>query len=204
MAVPERRVWVVLSSLLAAMTLASSLLLALEPRPVTRLEAVPLQIGGAVPQPLNLFETDQPIIAKHWRSIVIYDSLTLDGTAATLAEAYAANGIDPLPYHFVIGLGNEDGEQRIEVGPRWMRQTAAQFAADDAGEIAICLIGDTDRQPLTDDQLRRLVWLVRSLQAALGIDEGDVAIRTGATDAPDAGRLFPTASFRRQLLRQSR
>lgn len=182
------------------MTLASSLLLALEPRPVSRLEPVPMQIPGETSEPLNLFETDEPIAAGRWNSVVIHDSGFTEGSAQTLAKAL---NIDPLPYHFVISDVNGGQEQRIEVCPRWMNQQTANLTDDDGGVLRICLIGDTDRQPLSDGQVRQLVWLVRHLQGTLGIADSQVYVRTGAGDAPDAGRLFPTASFRRQLLRQA-
>ncbi len=208
MPVPDRRVIIVLGSLLGAMTVASSLLLALEPRPQASGET-----GGAIQlqerhHPTNpaeaLFATTTAIDASRWSGIVIHDSGTLGGTANDLAAAHEQLNLEALGYHFVIDCGEDrtDGHVEIHVGRRWLEQTDGRFVNGkdrdqwvQPGTIGICVIGDTDRQAMTDQQQRQLVWLVRQLQSRIGID-GD------GVNVPLAGRLFPIAQLRNQLLTQ--
>jgi hypothetical protein len=197
------------------MTVASSLLLALEPRPqvskVAGVSGVAGEMAGAIQlqqrhrpaDPVQtLFATAVPIDVNRWSGIVIHDSGTLGGTVDELAAAHEQLKIDGLGYHFVIdcGEGRDDGQVEIRVGRRWLEQSDGQFVngKDRAqwrqpGVIGVCVIGDTDRQAMTGEQQRQLVWLVRQLQSRIGIDDDGVAV-------PSAGRLFPIVPLRNQLL----
>ena len=97
MPIPETRVLIVLGTLLGAMTLASGLLLALEPAPVAARQSLALR---SVDQPAgierDMFDTEPPIEAQRYAAIVIRDSGTPGGGPNS-----AINGL----YHFVIGNG---------------------------------------------------------------------------------------------------
>ena len=174
------------------MTLASSLLLALEPAPISGRAGVPLRSVTRPDQTnRNLFETDPPLVEGRYSAVVIHDSGTLAGTADGLPGG--------LGYHFVIGNGEGSPDGEIVVSRRWSEQLAGVFPVDADqdegyadGAIGICLIGDTGRQALTDRQMQQLRWLVTQLQSRLRIPGNQVV--------PPAGRLFPHARFGRQLL----
>lgn len=192
MPIPDRRVLVVLVTLVGAMTLASSLLLALEPAPMSRRPAVQLRsVDQSAQRGDDLFETNPPVRAERFSAIVIHDSGTLAGSAETIGGG--------LGYHFVIGNGQDAPDGKIAAGPRWSRQLAGAFIDESADAapanrrpIGICLIGDTNRQAPTKLQIQNLRWLVRQLQRRCQIP-GDQVVTP-------AGRLFPHSRFGRQLL----
>jgi hypothetical protein len=191
MPIPDRRVFIVLGTLLGAMTLASGLLLALEPGPVAARQGLALR---SVDQPAetqrDLFDTEPPIVAQRYAAIVIRDSGTPGGGPNS-----AVNGL----YHFVIGNGQGTVNGAIIQNKRWSEQLPVPFpvvrgldAALTDKAIGICLIGDTNRQALTETQVQKLCWLVRQLQERFDIPAQRVL-------AP-ANRLFPQARLNRQLL----
>lgn len=192
-----------LGALVVAMTLTSGLLLMLEPGPSVPQTGVALQsidTGSVNPKPSDkLFETASP--QAHWRSIVVHDSRTKQGSAETLNLIHQKLGRGGLGYHFVIdnGPGSDDG--KIEVGFRWSGQAPGAFFDDQTANwpdaIGICLIGDGDAGRFTEAQLEQLVWLVQQLQQHYDIPKNDVYAQIGASTA--ASR-FPDAWFRQQLL----
>lgn len=193
---PDRRVMIVLGSLVAAMTAASALLLALEPTSARPFSAVRLSSVETDHDPQTmLFATNSPIEPDRWRGIVIHDSNTVGGSASAIAEAAGTQ-----PYHFVIANGRGDTDGQINISNRWLTQFDGAFAGDSANSdwlnhrtIGICVIGDLADQKMTEAQQAQLVWLVRKLQAKLAI--------SGEHVHWPAERFFPEAGFRRQLLR---
>lgn len=191
MPIPETRVLIVLGTLLGAMTLVSGLLLALEPAPVAARQSLALR---SVDQPAvierDMFDTEPPIEAQRYAAIVIRDSGTPGGGPNS-----AINGL----YHFVIGNGQGAVNGAIVPSKRWSEQLPVAFpvvrdldAALTGKAIGICLIGDTNRQALTEAQVQKLCWLVRQLQDRFGIPPQRVV--------SPASRLFPHARLSRQLL----
>jgi len=184
--VPDRRTLIVLVSLVGAMTLASGLLLLLEPSvPAGWRGGVPLQkVHQATAPDDMLFDTRVDVEAGRWRAIVIHDSGSLVGSAKTIDRAHRRLGRDGLGYHFVINnaSGGEDG--RIERGPRWRGQIRGAHSIGDGSQwfnehaIGICVIGDFQRQAPTSAQIDRLVRLVQLLQTRLGIPSDEIRLPT--------------------------
>lgn len=197
--VPDRRVLIVLSSLVGAMTLASGLLLALEPRGST---GVRLQQMAKTADPVTrLFATRKPLDLS-WTRVIIHDSGSTDGSADDLAAAHRQQGAESVGYHFVIDNGQLDDNGKPDIHPtaRWSNQQDGDFLnavdaqqQDQPRAIGICLIGDTNRQALSKVQLQQLVWLVQQLQTKLHISRTNVNIQT-------SGHMFPAAAFNGQLL----
>jgi hypothetical protein len=202
MAAPDRRTTLVLVVLVAAMTLASGILLVLEPRPVGAGDPIVLSVldrpaGGA-----SLFDTTPAPRPNAWTTIIIQNSGAPAGSADTLGKTHEKIGLGGLGYHFVIGNGSGAPDGQIVAGFRWTRQVRGAFpggALDPPGRrtLSICLIGDGNHPP-TDAQLRQLVWLVRQLQGRFHIPADHIL--TPRLD-PRTGRgiAFPTAAFRQQL-----
>lgn len=205
---PSRRSLIVLASLVAAMTVVSSLLLLLEPGPVAPPSGIVLQ---SIEQNLDpedvLFGTTAP--AADWTSIVIHDCDSLAGSLETISKRHEKLGLPGIAYHFVInnGYGEQDG--LIEVSFRWSKQLVGQFAMgsaegqlDPTRAIGICLVGDGDRRGYTAAQMRELTWLVTRLQQRFNIPPQRIVIDV-ARDGRGGygpGRFFPLAAFRQQLL----
>jgi N-acetylmuramoyl-L-alanine amidase len=197
---------VVLGALVAAMTVTSGLLMYLEPGPAVSTPGVALQSidrtdradAGDRPQD-KLFSTVGMQIP--WKSIVIHDSRTPQGSAKTLNRVHKQLGRGGLGYHFVIdnGPGSDDG--KIEIGFRWANQAPGRFFDAETAvwpdAIGICLIGDGEADRFTDAQLSRLIWLVQQLQERYGIGKESVYAQIGSRTATSG---FPDAWFRQQLL----
>lgn len=131
--------------------------------------------GAVVPLPLKLYA---PIVTRdvesivgprrytsRWRTITIHHSGTLKGNAETFDRNHRQRGMGGLFYHFVIGngIGSEDGE--IEVGWRWRKQSQVNRPND----IQICLVGDFNRQRVSDKQVESLIKLVTVLRQQYNI-----------------------------------
>lgn len=185
------------------MSLASSVLLLLEPGPMASFGGVTLQSidRGPTPSDDRLFDTASP---RHdWQAIVIHDSGQPAGNAASLDQLHQQQGRGGLGYHFVLNNGQGEADGLIEMGFRWQHQFAGAFVdgpdADwfNRNGIGICLVGDADDQRMTRDQLRELVWLVRQLQQTHNIPRDAIHVDVGQAGNPEA---FPHAWFRQQLL----
>lgn len=206
--VPSRRSLVVLASLVAGMTLVSTILLVLEPPPAAPPSGIALQsiTRDADPEDV-LFNTTMP--QARWASIIIHDSDSFAGSLDTLSKRHEKLGLVGVAYHFVInnGYGEQDGLNQVSF--RWSKQLVGAFhmgsaegKLDPQYAIGICLVGDGDRKAFTDAQIRELVWVVTRLQGRFGIPRDrvivDVAKPGESTDG--SGRFFPYAAFRQQLL----
>jgi hypothetical protein len=203
---------IVLVSLVGAMTLASGLLLLLEPSvPAGWRGGVPLQKvhQAAAPDGL-LFDTHVEVMPGHWKAIVIHDSGSLVGSAETIDRAHRRLGRDGLGYHFVINNASGGKDGRIERGPRWRGQIRGAHSAGDRSRwlnehaIGICVIGDFRRQAPTAAQLDRLVWLVQQVQTRLGIPSSEILLPTDHEVRPGDGSHFPVERVRGLLLSHRR
>ncbi len=206
--VPDRRTLIVLVSLVGAMTLASGLLLLLEPTvPAGWRGGVPLQqVHQSKATDDLLFDTRVEVEPGHWQAIVIHDSGSLVGSARTIDRAHRRLGRDGLGYHFVINnaSGGEDG--RIERGPRWRGQIRGAHSTGDRSQwlnehaIGICVIGDFQRRAPTTAQIDRLVWLVQQVQTRLGIHPSEIRLPNDQDTDRGGGSHFPAERVRGLLL----
>lgn len=208
----QPRTLVVLVCLLAAMTLVSALLLALEPAPLAPGGGPVLTALGANsqnPKALEpLFATQPAPSPERWRAIVVHDSGQEYGNAHALGQKHQAQGHEGLVHHFVIGNGDGADDGEVQVGYRWVRQAdSASFEGFSSAPwfnrhaISICLIGDGDHAPPTDSQMEQLVALVAALQKRLEIPADNVLLYGNVvTSARGPGLLFPVSAFRQQLL----
>lgn len=198
-----RNVWL---ALLVAMTSVGGLLLALDGNPSPSLDG--LALVASTPDTASIeaiYNTREPVGEQQWDGIIIYDSGAMQGSAATLAAEHKSKNLHGLAHHFVIGNGSGQGDGELHVGYRWLMQAPGAHAAGPDQDvynrryIGICLIGDGDRRPFTEAQMRRLVELVRSLQEELDLPSHAVLLArdTSATTSP--GRFFPESTIRGSL-----
>lgn len=195
---------VVLGALVSGMTLASGVLLILEPGPVAPWSGITLQSINRVSTPEQvLFETAGE--EADWQAIVIHDSGTLAGSSRTLNDEHERMGRGGLGYHFVINNGTRQEDGLIEVGFRWDRQFAGDYVTGENADwfhrhaISICLVGDIDRERLTSAQLRELTWLVEQLQQRYNIPRDAVYVNVGSGDETTGETNFPHDWFQQQM-----
>jgi len=195
------------------MTAVGGLLLALETSPA----ASPSRLAAAATAPLrsttdrtldptSIFDTRAPAEKGRWTSIIINHSGSPIGSSQTIARQHEARGLKGLGHHFVIGNGSGAPDGQITIGYRWLDQLPGAHTAGPEGDyynrnaIGICLVGDGERRPFTEAQLRSLVELVTALQERLGIPDDQVILhRSVSSSTASPGRLFPEAAFRESL-----
>lgn len=203
------RTKVVWSVLGVGMTLSIGLLSLLDPG------ASATRGGGVTLSPLmglqsnvgldSIFQTASPIEAGRWDSIVIVHSGTPAGSANDIAESHRELGYDGLGFHFVIGNGTRMGDGEIHVGYRWVDQRGgAELAGVRDGfatsrAIEVCLIGDGDRRPFTEEQLHRLAQVVTALAKRLDIPTQKIHLHKDLAGTTSPGQFFPQAEFEQLL-----
>ncbi len=190
---------VVLTSLMAMLSLASALLLFLAPPPLSAEGFSSLSASDHGPFLDEIFKTSIPARAQRWNYIFIHHSGTSGGDAQSLIRPTTG-----LCDHFVIGNGDGCQDGQIEMGPRWNKQ---QAAAPSPGVdsiqpdcISICLIGDFDHAMPTPTQIRRLSQLVTTLQTQFRISADKIIMLNDTASPSSVGRYFPVTAFRDQLL----
>jgi hypothetical protein len=201
MAVPSRRTLIVLTTLIAAMTFAASLLLIFEPGSAS-LMGLSLSAVHPADNREELFDT-AAAPADGWQNIAVHFSGAVYGSAQTLTEQHRRLGLGSLGFHLVIGNGQGADDGAVEIGIRWPHQqlgVSAQYPASrgHGNTIDICLIGDGNRTAPTENQLLSLVRVTQQLQARYHIGPGHVLIYSDP--ATGRGRSFPVSWFRQQLL----
>jgi hypothetical protein len=195
----SKRKIVVLTSLVALLTSASALLLALAPPPLVSDGLNSLSAADHGQFLDDVFKTSVRANTDQWKFIYVHQSATLAGSARSLA--FAGTGLCD---HFVIGNGNgcQDGE--ILMSPRWNNQQPASASPGiqhiEPNCISICLVGDFDHSMPTPTQLRRLTQLVTTLQSQFRIDAENVILLSDTASPASIGRYFPITAFRDQIL----
>jgi hypothetical protein len=198
MLVPDRRSLIVLASLVGAMTVASGLLIALEPTSVG-------PIGG-----MSLSSIDDPDRSQvydhvlqdqggRWSAIVVH----VGSKPARATQGAAAD----TAYHFVIPQEPGAAKESVEVGYRWRRQLPGTYWAGSDSDwvnrhaIGVCIESPTGHSGPSDEQLQGLIQLVHSLQAQFQIPADRVILQVNsAGQSSHGGRWFPVTWFRQQLL----
>ena len=135
--------------------------------------------------------------SSQWKSIVIQQLSQPAGTVERIERDHRQLGLDGLGYHFLIGNGNGLGDGVIHVGYRWLEQLAAAKPLGSTNwnrdSISICLVGNGDRRPFSEIQIKHLTRLVQRLQAELSVPVDQITFES-------TGQFFAEAQFRGQLL----
>lgn len=153
----------------------------------------------------SIFQTSAPMDENRWDSIVIVHSGTPSGSAADISKEHRSLGYDGLGFHFVIGNGTRMGDGEIHVGYRWIDQRdGAELAGVDSGfvqsgAIEICLVGDGDRRPFTEEQLHRLAQVVSALAQKLDIPSDQIHLHKDLAGTTSPGQYFPQSEFEDML-----
>lgn len=159
-------------------------------------------VPGAAPiKPVvSLYPTEK------WKYIIIHHSATDVGNALVFNRAHNLRGFTRgLGYHFVIDNGTRgkiDGQ--IEVSPRWIKQQdGAHCRAGGMNHkgIGICLVGNFNKERVSEKQMQALVYLVNRLRRYYEIPlshiKGHGQVSGASTDCP--GKIFPWGQFWKRL-----
>jgi len=200
--VSQKRVAVVLASLVGTMTVSAAALLLMEGG----------ALGTAVPgwaineQNISaMVDEGMPLRRQGWNFIIIYESGDVAARAETLAEGRFSG--DPSPtsvrpkanFHFVIDSANSgtmDGA--LETGTSWKNQDLGAYAGwpdsrshpislyKDA--VGICFAGDLNRNPASQAQQQTLIRLVQDLQQRNHIPKEKVFFQWELEGTPSAAQ----------------
>lgn len=151
-----------------------------------------------------IFNTKADAQTAKWDSIVIVHSGSPAGSAESIGDQHKSVGYDGLSYHFVIGNGTGMGDGEIHLGNRWLNQSqGAQLAgigqSNAANPIEICLVGNGDRKPFTEQQIQYLAQVVDALAEQYNIPASNIYLHDELAPTTSPGRLFPRASFKQIL-----
>ena len=137
--------------------------------------------------------------SDRWKCIVIHHSASQFGGAVRINAWHKARGWEGLGYHFVVGNGTDTADGQVEIGFRWAGQfQGAHCKTDDQyynnHGIGICLVGNFNNHPPSENQMQSLARLVRFLCARFNIPSSAIYTHggvTGKTECP--GRDFDLA-----------
>jgi len=206
--VVSRRTRTVWASLTASMTAVGGLLFLLAGgTPATTNAGVALSplVSTTSPGSLESVFRTRVALSPVWDTIVIHDSGSPVGDAASLDAAARAQGLTGLGYHFVVGNGSGMGDGEIHVGYRWLDQLPGAHVAGAAGDtlnrtsIGICLVGDGDRRAFSDEEIHRAAQLAAALADRFGIPPERIILHRDVAETTSPGRYFPAARFREQV-----
>jgi len=153
-----------------------------------------------------LFSSIEKADGAAWSSIVIHHLGQPAGTVEEIDRNHRNSGLEGLGYHFLIGNGYGIDDGFIHLGYRWLDQKpCARLASADpslwnSGVISICLVGNGNRRPFSEQQLVQLSRLVQRLQLKLSIPVEKILLANEIdSDSHSPGRYFAEAQFRDQL-----
>jgi hypothetical protein len=168
----HRRKAIVFASLITVLTGTTALLLALSPAPLAPGNPTVLFNADGASELQAIFQTDRPMVAGKWTSILIHSGPS---------DPRAANGD-----HFLICNGDRGIDGEIQVSSRWSAQSSAVAPTGtdriDAGCVSICVINDENQTP-TPMQMHRLDQLVKTLRSRTEIAANRVYTLRPATAA---------------------
>jgi hypothetical protein len=200
---PNRRRVVVLLSLVAVLTMTSLLLRWMARSPMQPDAADTLFAYSPSDSIDSIFRMQAAVQPGRWQYIYLHHSKTAGGNALAMGS-----GPEGVCDHFIIGNGEGLIDGELQISQLWNHQQSAPSPSGNLRVqpncIAICLVGDFDRNPPTPMQLGRLGQLVQALQGRCRIPANriewlnDGSGSTGGTPA-GIGRFFPAAAFHDQL-----
>src|ERR1051325_7499212 len=108
-----------------------------------------------------------PVTVSRWKYIVIHHTATSQGNATGIDRDHRERGMENgLAYHFVIGNGHGMNDGSIFIGNRWLHQLNGGHLHSEelnAESIGICLVGNCEKNPPTEAQMKSLEKLTNYL-----------------------------------------
>jgi len=189
--VSQKRVAVVLASLVGTMTISAGVLLLMEGG------ALGTNVPGAFVAESSQMTPAASLQAKPWNYIIIYESADMSARADSLAEGVVTGGSDPhksvrpkANFHFVIDSETSWNEKRrdgmLQVGTSWDQQEpGAPYASwpdvrshsftPYTNAVGICVASDVNRgHNVSEAQRQTLIEVVQKLQKSYNIPKENV------------------------------
>ncbi|MDO9464386.1 MAG: N-acetylmuramoyl-L-alanine amidase [bacterium] len=143
--------------------------------------------------------------SRKWKYIIIHHSATDGGSSLSFDRYHLRRGWDSIGYHFVINNGSQGKDDgQIEVSPRWLKQkNGAHCNAGNMNErsIGICLVGDFNKERVSEKQMASLAYLVNILRKYYKIPKNNIMghgqVSGAKTECP--GKYFPWREFYNKL-----
>jgi hypothetical protein len=218
--VSQKRVAVVLASLIGTLTVSCGVLLLMENHPLPgspQMMAATQQNWSAIATPNVTLQSDR------WNYIIIYESGDMAASAASLAQGRVNEGgrseninsaRPAAQFHFVVDSadsrrGANDGE--LEIGSAWLEQVAgAPYAgwpdsryynfSQYKNAVGVCISADLNRTAISEQQTQTLLQLTTELQRRLNIPSQQVLFQWELV--PNAARATPTQKEYAERFRQ--
>jgi hypothetical protein len=158
------------------MTVGAILLLALDSHPLPA-GAFSLASYQRLNDIEEMIQARAPLAADRWNCIEVYYSRTTGGNLAQLASLSGLAGAKEVNFHFAIynGRGGENGG--IQSTERWLQQFSCIPGGSWYGSgttIRICVVGDAQKVPPTDCQIKRTAALVEELSRKFNIAPANI------------------------------
>lgn len=145
-------------------------------------------------------------LSNKWKYIIIHHSATDEGSALSFNVAHYSRGFwNGLGYHFVIDNGTKgklDGQ--MEVSPRWLKQqdgSHCKAGGMNYKGIGICLVGNFNKEDVSEKQMESLVYLINILRDYYNIPIRNILghgqVPGAKTECP--GKKFPWKEFYKRL-----
>lgn len=218
--VTQKRVAIVLASLVGTLTVSSMLLLAMSPTGFVGNTPMAAAVNRAGIE--RLIKPASPLQPNAWNYIIIYESADLSASAQSLAEGRVIGGAPQeqrmrprADFHFVIKNGQvsrtqPDGD--LEVTAAWQNQKpGAPYAGwpdqryhhylPYKNVVGVCLAADLKKEPVSEAQHRTLVQLVKELQQQLGVSSDRVFFQWQLE--PNVGKVSPAQQAYADSFRQA-
>ncbi|MEW4530028.1 MAG: peptidoglycan recognition family protein [Maioricimonas sp. JB045] len=138
--------------------------------------------------------------SRNWKYIVLHHTASSRGSVESIHRAHlqrrdaAGRPWRGIGYHFVIGNGQGMPDGAIEPTFRWKEQSSGAHAGiglyNQVG-IGICLVGNFEKTPPTDAQLKSVRRLVALLKARYDIGPREVIRHQDVKATACPGRKFP-------------
>jgi len=193
-------------TLVVGMTVISSILLALMPKPGFQGGVISLSVLDLQDQMFDVAAEEKP-----WRKIIVHSSLDVTGGMEHLDDAWNDWYLDHgMPgnrgagYHFVINDASGHGDGALEMAPRWKQQAYGDFLDGEYANqelresIGICVMGDVESRPFSPMQMDTLADLIQVLQERYDIPRERVEFRV-AQGSDGVAPYFPEAEIRRRI-----
>lgn len=177
----QPRVVKVLAALLVSMTIGAIALLVLDDKAPS---AGPFSLASyyRLESVEQAVKSQEKQYARRWNGIEIFFSDSRGGNIAQLASLAGISSSENVNFHFLIGNGHGAVDGQIQTTERWQRQWSALPGGNWYGGghvIRVCLVGDSDKMPSTDCQIKRVLALRQSLSRKFNIDPKNIVFPTG-------------------------
>ncbi len=143
---------------------------------------------------------DPEVQPREWKYILVHHSATevgsVEGIDLVHRQRKDANG-NPwrgIGYHFVIGNGHGMEDGQIEATFRWNDQLEGAHAGSrefNHHGIGICLIGNFEETPPTEDQLRSMYTLIQWLKSEYALPPDGLVRHLDVRSTACPGQFFP-------------